>query len=42
MDDATNVEIAKVFGAKYIVNSPFRDNSLRKEAGKLGKSILVV
>ena len=41
MDDAINLEMAKAFGAKYIVNSPFREKSLRKEAGKLGKSILV-
>jgi predicted deacylase len=41
MDDATNLDIAKSFGAKYIVNSPFREKSLRKEAGKLGKPILV-
>ncbi len=41
LDDQTNLELAKAFGSPFIINSPFRDKSLRKEAGKRGKSILV-
>jgi uncharacterized protein len=35
------IEIAKAFGAPLIINSPFRDKSLRKTAAKAGKPILV-
>ncbi|ELR69673.1 Putative deacylase [Fulvivirga imtechensis AK7] len=34
-------EIAKAFGAPFIIESPFRDKSLRKTAAKAGKPILV-
>lgn len=37
----TNLELGKKFSPPLIVNSPFRDNTLRKEASKKGKSILV-
>lgn len=40
-DDEKNLELANAFGTKFIINSPFRDRSLRKEAFKLGKRILV-
>ncbi len=36
-----NLEIAKHFQPPFIVNSPFREHTLRKEAAKAGKSILV-
>ncbi|MCJ8167265.1 succinylglutamate desuccinylase/aspartoacylase family protein [Pontibacter sp. E15-1] len=39
--DYQNEEMAKAFGAPFIMNSPYRQGSLRKEAAKLGKSILV-
>ncbi|MEQ9296974.1 MAG: succinylglutamate desuccinylase/aspartoacylase family protein [Cyclobacteriaceae bacterium] len=41
MDNPYNLELAKAFGAKYIINSPLREKSLRKEASKINKSILV-
>ncbi|MBL7889770.1 MAG: succinylglutamate desuccinylase/aspartoacylase family protein [Bacteroidia bacterium] len=37
----TNLDLGKKFSPPLIVNSPFRDNTLRKEASKKGKSILV-
>lgn len=40
-DDPINLELARVFATRFILNSPFRDKSLRKEAFKLGKRILV-
>lgn len=40
-DDPENLKLAKAFGTKFILNSPFREKSLRKEAFKLGKRILV-
>lgn len=40
-EDEENLALAKAFGAKFILNSPYRDKSLRKEAFKLGKRILV-
>lgn len=39
--DYRNDELAKAFGAPFILNSPYRQGSLRKEAAKLGKSIMV-
>ncbi len=36
-----NLELAKQFSPTLILNSPFRDNTLRKEAAKHKKSILV-
>ncbi len=41
LDDPTNKALANAFAPPFIMNSPFRDKSLRKEAGKHGKSILV-
>ncbi|MEQ8471697.1 MAG: succinylglutamate desuccinylase/aspartoacylase family protein [Marinoscillum sp.] len=40
-DDPENLKLANAFATKFILNSPFRDKSLRKEAFKLGKRILV-
>ena len=37
----TNLELGTKFSAPLIINAPFRDNTLRKEASKKGKSILV-
>lgn len=36
-----NLALASAFGTKFIINSPLRPKSLRREAGKLGKSILI-
>lgn len=36
-----NLELAKQFGAPLIINSNYRDGTLRKEASKKNKSILV-
>ena len=41
LDDPYNLELAKAFAPKYIINSPYREKSFRKEAAKQGKSILV-
>lgn len=41
LDDPMNLELAKAFSPKFIIHSPFRDKSFRKEASKSGKSILV-
>ncbi len=41
MDDPKNIELAECFNPRYIINSPLRDKSLRKEAGKINKNILV-
>lgn len=40
-DEPKSVELAKNFGAPFILNSPYRDKSLRKESAKKGKQILV-
>ena len=40
-EDPENLELAKAFGTKFIINSPFRDKSLRKEAFRQGKRIIV-
>jgi hypothetical protein len=40
-DNTSNIHIAKMFGAPFTINSPFREKSLRREAAKKGKSILV-
>jgi predicted deacylase len=40
-DEPKSVELARAFGSPFILNSPYRDKSLRKEAANLGKSILV-
>jgi len=36
-----NLDLGKKFSPTLIINSPFRDNTLRKEAARKGKSILV-
>lgn len=36
-----DMELAKIFGAPFIIHSAFRDKSLRKTAAKAGKQILV-
>ena len=36
-----NLDLGKKFSPALILNAPFRDNTLRKEAAKKGKSILV-
>ncbi|MEO9871079.1 succinylglutamate desuccinylase/aspartoacylase family protein [Ekhidna sp.] len=41
LDDSKSEALANAFAAPFIINSPFRDKSLRREVGKLGKSILV-
>ena len=40
-DEPKSVELAKAFGSPFILNSAYRDKTLRKEAAELGKSILV-
>lgn len=40
-DDPQSLALAKEFGAEFIINSPYRDKSFRKEAARKGKSILV-
>ncbi|MDF2437660.1 MAG: succinylglutamate desuccinylase [Bacteroidota bacterium] len=40
-NNETNLDLGKKFSPPLIVNSPFRDNTLRKEASRKGKSILV-
>lgn len=41
LDNPTNLELAKAFAPRFILHSNFREKSLRKEADKLNKSILV-
>jgi len=40
-DDEKSLDLGKSFGAPFILNSPYRDKSFRKEAAKNGKPILV-
>jgi predicted deacylase len=40
-EDHKNVALGKIFAPPMVVNSPFRENTLRKEASKHGKHILV-
>jgi hypothetical protein len=40
-ENEKSFEMAKLFGAPFILNSSYRDKSLRKEAAKKGKPILV-
>ena len=40
-DNKINLELGKKFSPSLILNAPFRDNTLRKEAAKKGKPILV-
>lgn len=39
--DTKGLELAKIFGAHFVINSPHIDKSFRKEAFKSGKHILV-
>ncbi|TND10393.1 MAG: deacylase [Bacteroidetes bacterium] len=39
--DSKNQVLARIFGAPLVLNAPFRDNTLRQSASKLGKKILV-
>lgn len=41
LNDAVNQELAQAFCAPFTIDSPFRPNSLRKEASKKGKNIIV-
>ncbi|HEU4716675.1 MAG TPA: succinylglutamate desuccinylase/aspartoacylase family protein [Bacteroidia bacterium] len=40
-DDPKNLRLGKIFAPLMVINSPFRDNTLRQAAAKLGKQILV-
>jgi len=41
LKDQTNLELAQAFSAPFTIDAPFRPNSLRKEASKRGKNIIV-
>ena len=41
LSDAKNLELANAFAAPFTLDAPFRPNSLRKEASKKGKNIIV-
>ncbi|HEY9049784.1 MAG TPA: succinylglutamate desuccinylase/aspartoacylase family protein [Ohtaekwangia sp.] len=41
LTDDKNIELAEAFHAPFTLNSPFRPNSLRKEASRRGKYIIV-
>lgn len=41
LNNPENEKLARAFGAPFILNAPYRQGSLRKEASKYGKSILV-
>jgi uncharacterized protein len=41
LNDTTNQQLAEAFNAPFTIDSPFRPNSLRKEASKKGKNIIV-
>jgi uncharacterized protein len=41
LNDAKNQELADAFCAPFTIDSPFRPNSLRKEASKKGKNFIV-
>jgi hypothetical protein len=41
LKDKTNMKLAQAFGAPFTIDAPFRPNSLRKEAAKKGKHIIV-
>lgn len=41
LTDDKNIELAHAFHAPFTLNSPFRPNSLRKEASRRGKYIIV-
>ncbi|MBT1699742.1 succinylglutamate desuccinylase/aspartoacylase family protein [Fulvivirgaceae bacterium PWU4] len=39
--DALNVDLANAFSAPFTIDAPFRPNSLRREASRKGKNIIV-
>jgi uncharacterized protein len=39
--DKMNMDLANAFGAPFTIDAPFRPNSLRREASRLGKNIIV-
>lgn len=39
--DSTNTELAEAFHAPFTIDAPFRPNSLRKEASRKGKNVIV-
>ena len=39
--DAKAMELAKIFGAKFIVHAPQREKSFRESASKIGKKVLL-
>lgn len=41
LKDKLNMELAQAFQAPFTIDAPFRPNSLRKEASKKGKNIIV-
>ncbi|MEP6734651.1 MAG: succinylglutamate desuccinylase/aspartoacylase family protein [Chryseolinea sp.] len=41
LKDNVNVELAEAFHAPFTIDAPFRPNSLRKEASRKGKNIIV-
>jgi len=41
LKDATNMELAQAFCAPFTIDAPFRPNSLRKEAARKGKHVIV-
>ena len=41
LKDGKNLELAQAFNAPFTIDAPFRPNSLRKEASKRGKNIIV-
>lgn len=40
-DDPRNLELSRLFGAPFVLNSAYRDKTFRKEASKKGKQMLV-
>jgi predicted deacylase len=41
LKDETNLELAEAFHAPFTIDAPFRPNSLRKEAARKGKHVIV-
>lgn len=41
LNDEKNLELANAFNAPFTLDAPFRPNSIRKEASKKGKNIIV-
>jgi predicted deacylase len=41
LKDGINAQLASAFGAPFTIDSPYRPNSLRKEAARKGKNIIV-